>query len=268
MDPVFIYLRYRIMIEGGYNNKKKKVPLSDAQIAHFNFHTTKAFEQILQRKTGQIIVEGIAAEGWAVVVMPYWRDDCNNTTHGRGEMVRGSGPNVLVGFLPDAPCLVDSTTKDFKPGGSPAESLFHELVHAFRFVTEKASKRKGPSIAPGSSLKYPEYDTEEDFFTILLTNIFSSETGRPLRAGHDGTEALPPYLSTDAGFLAVEPYRRLVEQFCSDHPEVSERLRQVRAAFNPIFAFLAGRDYKRSLEYPAGALCGRPEEPDTALTPY
>jgi hypothetical protein len=268
METMYIYLRYRIMIEGSYNNQKKKVPLSQAQIAHFNFHAAKAFEQIVQRQTGQIIVEGIAAEGWTVVVMPYWRNDCNNTTVGRGKMVRGSGPNVIVGFQPDAPCLVDPTTKDFKPGGSPAEALFHELVHAFRFVTEKASNRKGPSVAPGSPVKYPEYDTEEDFFTILITNIFSSETGRPLRAGHDGTEALPPSLSTDTGFLAVEAYARLVKQFISDHPEVSKQLWNVRSAFNPIASVLSGQAYLRSLEYPAGALCGRPEEPDPAPTLY
>jgi hypothetical protein len=268
MEIPFIYLRYRILIDGNWNNKKRKVPLNESQIAHFNFHTARAFDEIPTHKTGQIILEGIVAEGWAVVVQPYWRDDCNNQTVGRGKMVEGNGPNVVVGFQPDAPCFVDPKTKAFKPGGSPAENLFHELVHAFRLVTEKASDRKGPSSVPGSSLKYPEYDTEEDFFAILITNIFSSEMGRPLRAGHDGLETLPVNLSTDAGFLAVDPYRRLVKQFCSDHPEVSERLRQVRSAFNPIFAFLAGQDYQRSFEYPAGALCGRPEEPDSALTRY
>ena len=263
-----IYLRYRILIDGGYNNQKRKVPLNQAQIAHFNFHTGRAFDEIPKRTTGQIIVEGIASEGWAVVIMPYWRDDCNNQTVGRGEMVRGSGPNVVVGFQPDAPCFVDPTTKAFKPGGSPAESLFHELVHAFRLVTEKASNRKGPSNVSGSSLKYPEYDTEEDFFAILVTNIFSSETGRPLRAGHDGSEALPPNLSTNVGFLAVEAYARLVKQFCSDHPTVSAKLWNVRSAFNPIASVLSGQAYQRSLEYPAGATGGRPEEPDSALTPY
>jgi hypothetical protein len=268
MEPAFIYLRYRILIDGSYNNQKKKVPLNDAQIAHFNFHTARAFDEILKRKTGQIILEGIHSEGWAVVVQPYWHDDCNNTTIGRGKMVRGYGPNVVVGFLPEATCLVDPKTKDFKPGGSPAETLFHELVHAFRFVTEKASDRKGPSVPPGSSLKYPEYDTEEDFFTILITNIFSSETGRPLRAGHDGAEALPANLSTDAGFLAVGAYAQLVRQFCSDHPSVSAQLWNVRTAFNPIASVLSGQAYQRSLEYPAGAVCGRPEEPDSPLTAY
>jgi hypothetical protein len=236
MEIPFIYLRYRILIDGSWNNKKRKAPLNDAQIAHFNFHTARAFDEILKRKTGQIIVEGIHSEGWAVVVQPYWRDDCNNKTVGRSQMVSGNGPNVVIGFLPDAPCFVDPISKDFKTGGSPAENLFHELVHAFRLVTEKASDLKGPSNVPGSSLKYPEYDTEEDFFAILITNIFSSETGRPLRAGHDANEALPPNLSTNVGFLTVEAYARLVKKFISDHPSVGEQLRSVPSTFNPIAA--------------------------------
>ena len=40
-----------------------------AQIAHFNFHTARAFDEILKRKTGQISVEGIASEGWRRFVL-------------------------------------------------------------------------------------------------------------------------------------------------------------------------------------------------------
>jgi hypothetical protein len=50
--------------------------------------------------------------------------------------------NVHIGFTPDQSCFLDAKTKDFKPGGSPAEGLFHELVHAFRFVS--------PLLLPGS----------------------------------------------------------------------------------------------------------------------
>jgi len=148
MELPTIFLRYRILIDGGYNNQKKKVALNQARIAHFNFHTGRAFDEILTHTTGQIILEGIASEGWAVVVMPYWRDDCNNTTVGRGEMVRGSGPNVIVGFQPDAPCLVDSQTKDFKPGGSPAEALSMNWSTHFVLSLRKRPTAKGPQMCP------------------------------------------------------------------------------------------------------------------------
>ena len=73
---------------------------------------------------------------------------------------------------------------------------------------------------------------------VLITNIFSSETGRPLRAGHDDNEALPSHLATNMGFLAVEAYARLVGQFCSDHKAVSAQLAGVPSDFNPIAEYL------------------------------
>jgi hypothetical protein len=237
MDTTYILFRYNILISARFNNEKRQVPLNDAQILDYDLQAAKIFEDILKRKTGQIIVEGIHSSGWAPVVMPYWRHTCNASTVSRDKMEPDVW-NVLVGFTPDTSCFVDSKTKDFKPGGSPAEGLFHELVHAFRFVNEKASNRKGPSIPSTSLKKYPEYDTEEDFFAVLITNIFSSETGRPLRAGHDNNEALPSHLATSIGFLAVEDYARLVRQFCSDHKPVSAQLAAVPSDFNPITEYL------------------------------
>jgi hypothetical protein len=235
--PIYFYLRYKILIDAGYNNEKRQVPRNEAQVLDYNIHARKVFEDILERKTGRIIVEGISSSGFDVVVMPWWQNSCNATTISRKHMERGY-VNVHIGFTPDQSCFLDAKTKDFKPGGSPAERLFHELVHAFRFVSEKGSKRKGPSIPSTSLKKYPEYDTEEDFFTVLITNIFSSETGRPLRAGHDDNEALPSHLATNMGFLAVEAYARLVGQFCSDHKAVSAQLAGVPSDFNPIAEYL------------------------------
>jgi hypothetical protein len=250
MDTPYIFIRYGILIDGSYNDEKKALPLNQAQIEHYNFQVVKAFEEILKRKTGEIIVEGIRSAGWYVVVMPFWYNTCNNGTNGRSKMVRGEGVNVLVGFTPDPSCFVDSKTKDFKPGGTPAESLFHELVHAFRYVTEKGSTRKGPSNSSKSLKKFPEFDTQEDFFAVLITNIFASETGRPLRANHDDLKALPSDLSTDKGFLAVKEYVHLVRQFCSDHPSVSVQLRDVPSAFNPIRGVLVGQMYQVLLGQP------------------
>ena len=186
--------------------------------------------------------------GWPIVVLPSWVK-CKNGTEGRPEMVEGHDFNVAVLFTPDPSCFVDSKTKDFKPGGTPAESLFHELVHAFRHVTETASKRPGPykgaqknPFVPSALKKnYPEFDEEEEFFAVLITNIFSSETGRPLRKDHNDLEALPPELSTNKGFLAVEEYARLIRQFCGEHRSVSQQIRDVSSQFNPIKEVLIGQ---------------------------
>jgi hypothetical protein len=63
-------------------------------------------------------------------------------------------------------------TNDYKPGGAPAEMFFHELVHAFRLVTEKATDRLGPlnPYLPNQLKKYPEFDVVEELFCgSLLT---------------------------------------------------------------------------------------------------
>ena len=84
----------------------------------------------------------------------------------------------------------------------------------------------------------------EDFFAILITNILSSETGRPLRADHDGLDPLPSQLSTNKGFLAVEEYARLVRQFCAEHKSVSQEIRDVPSTFNSIKEVIIGQRYQ------------------------
>jgi hypothetical protein len=242
---LYFWAHYRILIDASFNNEKRKTPLTPTQIRDYDFHVENVFLEILKRKTGQIIAEGIRSAGYTVLVAPLPRgvkDVCNAKTDGPHSM-RGATISVGVYFTPDASCHVDPKTKDFKPGGTPAETLFHELVHAFRIVNEKASDRVGPSLPyiPERFQKYPTYDVEEDFFAILIANIFSSETGRPLRKDHSGLEALPSQLSTNKGFLAIEPYARLVRQFCKDHPSVSQELRDVPSAFNPIKEVLIGQ---------------------------
>ena len=82
METVHILMRYGILIDGSYNNDKKKIQLKRAEINNYNFQVEKAFQEILKRKTGQIIAEGIHSSGWPIVVMPYWGSDCNNITQG------------------------------------------------------------------------------------------------------------------------------------------------------------------------------------------
>lgn len=274
-QTLYFTSRYRILIDASYKNDKRNFPLSPAQIHDYDFQVEKLFLEILKRNTGQIIAEGIFASGRSVCVQPYSNKPgarlCNPQTWGDDHDLDGFGAWVL--FSPDASCHLDPATKDFKPGGSPSEILFHELVHAFRIVTRKASNRVGPSLpyVPKELIKYPTYDSEEEFFAVLITNIFSSETGRPLRKDHESVELLPSQLSTNKGFLAIEPYAQLVRKFCIEHPAVSVRIYGVPSAFNPIKEVLPGVKadvedlYKRIISgelRPQGAP-GRPTKPFT-----
>ena len=243
MSTLFILNQYGILVNGGH--RASIVKMTQAQINHYNFQVENLIlQEIVKRKTGQIILEGIRSSGWSVVVMPHDLDPrkcAAAATVARPEMEKGY-TNVGVLFSPEMSCL-DSKSQVPVPGGSPAEALFHELVHAFNAVTGTPYDGKlhsNPFLPEAVKKNLPQYDNEDDFFAILITNIFSSETGRPLRGGHKGFEALPPHLSTDDGFVAVEDYARLVKKFCDDHPSISRELSKMTSDYNPIRRVLNG----------------------------
>jgi hypothetical protein len=133
----------------------------------------------------------------------------------------------------------------------PDNVLVHELVHALRYM--RGVLNMVPTLDK-------EYDNEEEFFAILVANIYMSETGRTLfLASHHSYDALPAELSTSEGFLgkAVSPpsnshmeNRRLVHKFVWQCYSLCSLLYgKVSAAFNPI------REYMRNSQlYP---LCPR-----------
>ena len=147
MNTGFIFARYRIPIDGSYINDKRKVPLSQTQIDDFSLKVGNIFDEILRRKTGQIILQGIRDSGWAIVVFPYTVTACNSQTVGRParDLVERYGFNVAVQFKLDlSACAVDPKTKGFKPAGTPAESLFHQLVHPFVLSLAKPPSAQDP----------------------------------------------------------------------------------------------------------------------------
>jgi Effector protein len=116
-----------------------------------------------------------------------------------------------------------------KAGAQPDEVLFHEMVHATRQM------RGILNPLPLGFL----YDTEEEFFAILLANIYASETGRPvdLRSDHHGFTHLTT--DTDAKFLPkkdMTDYRyRLVDKLVHQEPRMVHELKRLRhTPFNPI----------------------------------
>jgi hypothetical protein len=147
----------------------------------------------------------------------------------------GRGSNVVVHYSPrdwseDSLPAWDATTRNNwafvngvlppLPGDDAGEVLLHELVHALRQMS-------------GLLDPYPMergFDTQEEFFAVLVTNIYTSERGRfrQLRADH-GTSALfePQEWSTD------REYRALTYAVVISQPSLVRRLARVRAPFNP-----------------------------------
>jgi hypothetical protein len=68
---------------------------------------------------------------------------------------------------------------EHSPGQTPDQILCHELLHAARYLGGDYKKTPIP--------KMPEYENEEEYFAVLVTNIYSSEKGRgfeSLRKSH------------------------------------------------------------------------------------
>jgi len=106
------------------------------------------------------------------------------------------------------------------PGEDAAEVLLHELVHSLRQMSGR-----GTRLPMGRG-----FDTQEEFFAILVTNIYTSERGRhrQLRADHGTTPLLNPRdWRTDREFQA------LIRAVSTSQPSLVNRLARVRAPFNP-----------------------------------
>jgi hypothetical protein len=123
----------------------------------------------------------------------------------------------------------------------PDDLLVHEMVHALRFA--RGLLNSVPTWDKG-------YDNEEEFFAILVANIYSSEKGRTrLRAGHHGYVLMPEEMNTSEGFLGkgVSPpwrghleNRQLIQKFvCQNYGLCAQLCEKVTAAaFNPIREFM------------------------------
>jgi hypothetical protein len=109
------------------------------------------------------------------------------------------------------------------PGQEAGEVLLHELVHALRAMSGREN-----SLPMGRA-----FDTQEEFYAILVTNIYTSERGaaRSLRGDHGMFAAANPQeWRTDPEFQA------LIRSLATSQPSLVHRLARVKAAFNPFNA--------------------------------
>ena len=128
----------------------------------------------------------------------------------------GAGSDVCVYFTSQ-----DHLKELMAPGGRPDEVLLHELVHSLR-------------IAQGCALCLPmpdDYDTVEEFYAILITNINRSECRyRTLRANHFGKTNLAD--TDDARFYAK--YRDTIDSVVRQMRGLCQSIAAVQCGFNPI----------------------------------
>lgn len=117
------------------------------------------------------------------------------------------------------------------PGSKPDEILLHELVHSARFTGRDFNQKTLTGAMSG-------YGDEEEYFAVLVTNIYTSEAGGTnLRADHAGFSNLSATLSKPEDFLRMPENYRLVKKFCSQHPNIAPMIATANAAFNPVKTF-------------------------------
>jgi hypothetical protein len=205
--------------------------------AAYEKEVLRLVNRILLTKTGQAIAFKIRSHG-AVFINASDAKDANAST-------AGSPPAAaVIEFYPNTNQQRDANvslkmggsmtlkvrTIRLSPGFGPDEVLFHEMVHAARLLGNDDGAVK-----------------EEEFFAVLVANIYISEKGKSfkeLRYRYDAfsrpmTEAeVEPFI-----FLMQkdeqkdEDHFSLIEKFCRQHTKMAPMIAKAPAKFNPI------RDY-------------------------
>ena len=137
---------------------------------------------------------------------------------------------------PAGPCLFPT----YAQNQGPDDMLVHELVHSLREM--RGQFNCVPTRTTG-------YENQEEYFAILLQNIYASEKGLTIFRGNHLTDArLSKALSTTETFLgkgqrplSTEQLenRQLVSRLTNECLTLCRNvLTHVRAAFNPISEYL------------------------------
>ena len=123
------------------------------------------------------------------------------------------------------------------PGASPSEILLHEMLHSYR-------QMRGDSYALPTIGGRLQYDNLEEFFAIVVTNIFVSDPSNPtpnrtLRADHWGFQPLAAAQTTSKGFLAQKGNQNLIGKIVADEAGLALDLKEIKATFNPVREYIS-----------------------------
>jgi hypothetical protein len=184
---------------------------------------------------GQMILNALP-KGKEIVIVPYEDDGkwgvCNATASdatileaGKAR-VRYSASTWKVG----GSC---STSIGAGIGAGDDEVLLHELLHAYRKV--KGSYNKISFSKPDKL-----YDSNEELFAILISNVYMSDNGKTkFRKDHAGFEELPSKWATSDGFLKDSDFFNYIETFWITDNPLTASLANSTAAFNPFRSYKA-----------------------------
>lgn len=249
------YEPFKILIDGGEG---------DIHQREYEQSVKWSLDLINHSKTGQALLTAIKGTGKWLTIEPWRKKEINAETRpndwraatARGELRLGAksgkpltsgwwnkktiegtgeGSHTRILYAPTMFGFGGSSAAAFAPtlpGIGRAAVLVHEMAHAYRNMN--GHSYLGPTMGGRAG-----YDNEEDFFAIVLTNIFvtdptSAVQVRTLRADHRGFAPLAAALSTSKGFLQDAANKRMLSRLFTQEPGLTNDLLGVNATFNPV----------------------------------
>jgi hypothetical protein len=174
-------------------------------------------DSMWRSQTGNAVLRDIDSSAGEVFIRP-WLPSPGDTTFNADEY--GQGPVMsIVEFEPDLWSSKRNTI-------NACEALLHELVHSLRRLSGVAKNDPIPT--------HDSYDTIEEYYSIVVGNVYRSELLRiGLRGGHRG-ESLPPKQRDDAAvFLNTGENRKRLETLKKENGPFFKAISQVTAKWNP-----------------------------------
>ena len=224
-----------------YRINVNPVGLAGPAAATYTRKVNEHLTWIYRTKVGKILLDSIRFHGLPVEIRPYTQANCNAV--GGGETPVGGAFRGFVAYSPDTFSLhgaCSATHSAPNRGLLWDEVLFHEMVHVFRNVSGKWNKQ-------GLTGGLYRYDDTEEFFAVMVTNIYISDRSNKIKTGlrrdHQTLNPLELDFAAPFGFFASGNQTfSLVKQFVNDNHGFSVMVAHVDAPFNPIADFMVDAD--------------------------
>jgi hypothetical protein len=247
---MFFETQYPIVIDPGFLRDDKR---------KFRFSTPDAYYQAVYHtvinigntKVGDILLRSIKWHGKLVriaPVPPFDETTCGgaDASHGEDQDLSynrtvgkriGLPIRVVIRFNPHWHQYQGNCHKKHIANedyaATPESVLIHELVHALRKIS---NKEKGTLDRLGKGWDYGE---AEEFFAVLVENIYQSEVKGNIRRSHpSGFRNLDKQFEGSFEFFQVTRKAfEYVDIFCRENAGLTRALAKLKVPFNPIAAY-------------------------------
>jgi Effector protein len=205
-----------------------------------------ALDTIQCSRVGRLLVQSLTRE---LIIVPYSSGGRNakatpdrpGAAGGRGAYQYSGGALRLKNGQPiryrdggGSDSTIEFTPSMFQTSGVPQavrqmitsgsrrdEILFHEMTHATHHMAGKLNRSDAP----------PGFDTKEEFWAVMMTNIYSSGWNRPLRKNHRGHQ----FISLQDATTLYAQFNSMIDWMCRDMPALTRGIADLDwIPFNPL----------------------------------